>query len=148
MSGRALWEEKVERPARAAEPTLDPAKVGPEALTFDDVLLVPQYSEVHPREVDTTTRFSRHIPLNIPIVSAAMDTVTEYELAIALARYAVAIPLLAVGMGTVALLAVAPLSVTLDPGAINGLGCPAGTEAAAAVAGVGSTGLAFYVLFT
>ena len=57
-----------------------------EGLTFDDVLLVPAYSEVLPREVDTTTRFSRNIILNIPIVSAAMDTVTEAPLAIALAR--------------------------------------------------------------
>lgn len=57
-----------------------------EGLTFDDVLLVPAYSEVLPREVDTTTRFSRNIALNIPIVSAAMDTVTEAPLAIALAR--------------------------------------------------------------
>ena len=62
------------------------AKVGPEALTFDDVLLVPQRSDVHPREVDLRTRFSRRITLNIPIVSAAMDTVTEARLAIALAR--------------------------------------------------------------
>jgi len=61
-------------------------KVGPEALTFDDVLLVPRLSEVHPREVRLGTRLSRRIPLNIPIVSAAMDTVTESELAIALAR--------------------------------------------------------------
>ena len=62
------------------------AKVGPEVLTFDDVLLVPRLAEVHPREVDTRTRFSRRITLNVPIVSAAMDTVTEFELAIALAR--------------------------------------------------------------
>ena len=61
-------------------------KVGPEALTFDDVLLVPRLSEVHPRDVKLGTRLSRRIPLNIPIVSAAMDTVTESELAIALAR--------------------------------------------------------------
>jgi IMP dehydrogenase len=61
-------------------------KVGPEALTFDDVLLVPRYADVHPRDVDLRTRFSRRIPLNVPIVSAAMDTVTESELAIALAR--------------------------------------------------------------
>ncbi|MBI1799843.1 MAG: IMP dehydrogenase [Candidatus Eisenbacteria bacterium] len=61
-------------------------KVGPEALTFDDVLLVPRLSEVHPRDVQLTTRFSRRIALNIPIVSAAMDTVTESELAIAMAR--------------------------------------------------------------
>ena len=87
MSGRALWEEKVE-PAPSAHASLGRwgDKVGPEALTFDDVLLVPHYSEVHPRDVDTSTRFSRNIPINIPIVSAAMDTVTEYELAIALAR--------------------------------------------------------------
>ena len=55
-------------------------------LTFDDVLLVPAYSEVLPREVSTVGRFSRNIQLNIPIVSAAMDTVTEATLAIALAR--------------------------------------------------------------
>ncbi|MFZ1523536.1 MAG: IMP dehydrogenase [Saprospiraceae bacterium] len=55
-------------------------------MTFDDVLLVPSYSEVLPREVDTSTNFTRNIRLNIPIVSAAMDTVTEYKLAIAMAR--------------------------------------------------------------
>ncbi|MFI5054679.1 MAG: IMP dehydrogenase, partial [Acidimicrobiia bacterium] len=62
------------------------AKVGPEALTFDDVLLVPARSDVHPRDVDIRTRFSRRITLEVPIVSAAMDTVTEARLAIALAR--------------------------------------------------------------
>jgi IMP dehydrogenase len=56
------------------------------ALTFDDVLLVPRHSLVHPREVSTTTRFTRGIPLNVPLVSAAMDTVTEAEMAIAMAR--------------------------------------------------------------
>ncbi|MDE5851929.1 MAG: IMP dehydrogenase, partial [Alistipes sp.] len=61
-------------------------RVLPEGLTFDDVLLVPAYSEVLPREVDVKTRFSRNIQLNIPIVSAAMDTVTEAPMAIALAR--------------------------------------------------------------
>lgn len=61
-------------------------RVQPEGLTFDDVLLVPAYSEVLPREVSVKTRFSRSIELNIPIVSAAMDTVTEAPLAIALAR--------------------------------------------------------------
>ena len=61
-------------------------RVQPEGLTFDDVLLVPAYSEVLPREVRLETRFSRNIRLNIPIVSAAMDTVTEAPLAIALAR--------------------------------------------------------------
>ncbi len=61
-------------------------KVGPEALTFDDVLLVPSLSEIHPREVDVRSRFTRNITVNIPVVSAAMDTVTEAALAIALAR--------------------------------------------------------------
>jgi IMP dehydrogenase/GMP reductase/intein/homing endonuclease len=58
----------------------------PEALTFDDVSLVPGRSDVLPTEADTTTRFSRNIPLNIPISSAAMDTVTESHLAIAMAQ--------------------------------------------------------------
>jgi IMP dehydrogenase len=57
-----------------------------EGLTYDDVLLVPSYSEVLPRQVDTTTLFSRNIKLNIPIVSAAMDTVTDATMAIAMAQ--------------------------------------------------------------
>ncbi|HOW40016.1 MAG TPA: IMP dehydrogenase [Bacteroidales bacterium] len=57
-----------------------------EGLTFDDVLLVPAFSEVLPREVDLSSMFSRKIRLNTPVVSAAMDTVTEEELAIAIAR--------------------------------------------------------------
>jgi IMP dehydrogenase len=57
-----------------------------EGLTFDDVLLVPAYSEVLPREVSTRSKFTRNITLNIPIVSAAMDTVTDDRLAIAMAR--------------------------------------------------------------
>jgi len=57
-----------------------------EGLTFDDVLLVPGKSSVLPRDVDVTTYLTPEIKLNIPIVSAAMDTVTESELAIALAR--------------------------------------------------------------
>ncbi|MFT3745544.1 MAG: IMP dehydrogenase [Pyrinomonadaceae bacterium] len=57
-----------------------------EGLTFDDVLLVPAYSEVLPGEVDTRTKFSRNISLNIPLCSSAMDTVTEASLAIALAQ--------------------------------------------------------------
>ena len=61
-------------------------KLVAEGLTFDDVLLVPAYSEVLPRNVDISTRFTRNIKLNAPIVSAAMDTVTEAELAIAIAR--------------------------------------------------------------
>ena len=56
------------------------------ALTFDDVLLVPRHSTVHPREVSTQSLFTRTIPLNIPLVAAAMDTVTEAEMAIAMAR--------------------------------------------------------------
>jgi IMP dehydrogenase len=70
MSGRVDWTHKV----------------GPEALTFDDVLLVPRLSSVHPRDVEVRSRFSRRIEINVPIVSAAMDTVTEAELAIAIAR--------------------------------------------------------------
>ena len=61
-------------------------RVQQEGLTFDDVLLVPAYSEVLPREVSIKSRFSRNIALNIPIVSAAMDTVTEAPMAIAIAR--------------------------------------------------------------
>ncbi|MBQ5853176.1 MAG: IMP dehydrogenase, partial [Rikenellaceae bacterium] len=61
-------------------------RIKTEGLTFDDVLLVPAYSEVLPREVDITSKFTRNIRLNTPIVSAAMDTVTEAELAIAIAR--------------------------------------------------------------
>ena len=61
-------------------------KINDEGLTFDDVLLIPAYSEVLPRNVDIVSRFSRNIVLNTPIVSAAMDTVTEADLAIALAR--------------------------------------------------------------
>ena len=57
-----------------------------EGLTFDDVLLVPAYSEVLPREVNLRGQFSRNIHLNIPVVSAAMDTVTESTMAISLAR--------------------------------------------------------------
>lgn len=57
-----------------------------EGLTFDDVLLIPAYSEILPNETDTSTRFSRNIKLNIPICSSAMDTVTEASLAIALAQ--------------------------------------------------------------
>jgi IMP dehydrogenase len=65
---------------------LDSNKFLFEALTYDDVLLLPAYSEVLPREVSTQSRLTRNISLNIPIVSAAMDTVTEAALAIALAQ--------------------------------------------------------------
>ena len=57
-----------------------------QGLTYDDVLLVPSYSETLPREVNISTKFSRNIQLNIPIISAAMDTVTESQMAIAMAR--------------------------------------------------------------
>jgi len=61
-------------------------KVIGEGLTYDDVLLVPAYSEVLPREVDVQTQFTRNIAINIPVISAAMDTVTESKMAIALAQ--------------------------------------------------------------
>jgi IMP dehydrogenase len=57
-----------------------------EGLTFDDVLLVPDYSEVTPKEVDTSGLFTRNIRLNIPLASAAMDTVSESKMAIAMAQ--------------------------------------------------------------
>ena len=57
-----------------------------QGLTYDDVLLVPAYSETLPREVSLKSRFSKNIPLNIPVISAAMDTVTESKMAIAMAR--------------------------------------------------------------
>ncbi len=66
--------------------SLDSSKFIGEGLTYDDVLLVPAYSEVLPREVDTSSYFTKKIKLNTPIVSAAMDTVTEYQLAIAIAQ--------------------------------------------------------------
>lgn len=65
---------------------LDSTKFVAEGLTYDDVLLIPAYSEVLPRDVDTSTYLTRNIKLNIPIVSAAMDTVTEALLAIAIAQ--------------------------------------------------------------
>lgn len=61
-------------------------KIVMDGLTFDDVLLIPAYSEVLPKTVELRTRFSRHIELNIPFVTAAMDTVTESAMAIAIAR--------------------------------------------------------------
>lgn len=66
--------------------TTNNPKIISEGLTYDDVLLVPHYSEVLPREVSIHSYFSRNIPLNVPIVSAAMDTVTESAMAIAIAR--------------------------------------------------------------
>lgn len=66
--------------------TAHETKILGEGLTYDDVLLVPAYSEVLPREVNIQSKFSRNITLNVPIVSAAMDTVTESSMAIAIAR--------------------------------------------------------------
>lgn len=74
---RPVHEQRLETPS---------AKVIGEGLTYDDVLLVPAYSEVLPREVDIRSQFSRNIQLNIPVVSAAMDTVTGSELAISIAQ--------------------------------------------------------------
>jgi IMP dehydrogenase len=65
---------------------MNSSKIIGEGLTYDDVLLVPAYSEIFPRDVNISTQFSRNIRLNVPIVSAAMDTVTESALAIALAQ--------------------------------------------------------------
>ncbi len=62
---------------------MDPIK---EALTFDDVLLSPNYSEVLPSEVSTNTSLSKNLKLNIPILSSAMDTVTESKMAITIAK--------------------------------------------------------------
>src|SRR5256886_6232634 len=69
-------------------PTLLYTETGPAtALTFDDVLLVPRHSDVLPTEVDVSTRLTRRIRLSVPLVSAAMDTVTESRLAIAMAQH-------------------------------------------------------------
>ena len=73
--------------SQQAQPADPGARVSAEpSLTFDDVLLLPGYSEIHPRDVETTTQLTREITLNIPIVSAAMDTVTESALGIAIAQ--------------------------------------------------------------
>ncbi len=61
-------------------------KIVMDGLTYDDVLLIPAYSEVLPRTVDLSTKFSKNIELKIPFVTAAMDTVTEAKMAIAIAR--------------------------------------------------------------
>lgn len=65
---------------------IDSSKLLYEALTYDDVLLVPAYSEILPRDTSTVAQLTRNIRLNVPLISAAMDTVTEYEMAIAVAQ--------------------------------------------------------------
>ena len=62
------------------------AKIIGEGITFDDVLLVPHYSDIIPNEVDLSTNLTKNIRLNIPFISAGMDTVTEHHMAIAMAR--------------------------------------------------------------
>ena len=64
----------------------DPSKFLYEALTYDDVLLAPAYSEILPRDTSTKTQLTRQIQINVPLLSAAMDTVTEYQLAVAIAQ--------------------------------------------------------------
>ena len=61
-------------------------KIAFEGITYDDVLLIPAYSEVLPRETSVSTRLTKNITLNIPLISAAMDTVTDSQMAIAIAR--------------------------------------------------------------
>src|SRR5688500_5921206 len=74
-------------PSRIEEPRNDAPRVREDvALTFDDVLLVPRHSLTHPRDVSIASRFTRGITLQVPFASAAMDTVTESEMAIAMAR--------------------------------------------------------------
>src|SRR5262245_57251320 len=84
----ATSEQSASGPSRIEEPASSGMSRVREtlALTFDDVLLVPRHSLTHPRDVNVVSRFSRGIELRIPLVSAAMDTVTESEMAIAMAR--------------------------------------------------------------
>ncbi|MFO7632006.1 MAG: IMP dehydrogenase [Caldilinea sp.] len=84
IATQLAWTEGARNGARSVEETLTRLEV--EALTFDDVLLIPGYTETLPNEVNLSTALHPRLRLNIPIISAAMDTVTESELAIALAR--------------------------------------------------------------
>src|SRR5215472_10090767 len=78
---------EIGRVERLDDSTLDRSdKFGKEGLTFDDVLLVPAESSVLPNDVSTATRLTRTIVLEVPVISAAMDTVSEARMAIALAR--------------------------------------------------------------
>src|ERR1700689_3922555 len=75
--------------ARTEQPITDmteAAKFDPPALTFDDVLLLPAHSAILPSEADVTARLSRNVTLSVPLVSSAMDTVTEARMAVAMAR--------------------------------------------------------------
>src|SRR4029453_13779055 len=80
---RALYSRGARAPGHHRA---EPMRILEEALTFDDVLLVPAYSEVLPREVDLSTRITRKVSVNLPVLSAAMDTVTEARLAITIAQ--------------------------------------------------------------
>src|SRR6516162_9841317 len=82
---RCLWRRAVPRPILSLEVSMIDGPIS-EGLTFDDVLLLPGKSSVLPTEVDTTTQFTRKLTINIPLASAAMDTVTESRLAIGISR--------------------------------------------------------------
>jgi len=83
LEGQGLAQPRILRPPSDPNSAM---RLSEEALTFDDVLLTPAFSNILPREVDLTTPLTREIRLNVPLLSAAMDTVTEARLAIALAQ--------------------------------------------------------------
>jgi IMP dehydrogenase len=85
MTTRTLRRDPISKQAATGDQARS-GKIRGQALTYDDVLLVPAYSEVLPREVDVSSTFTRRIALNVPIASSAMDTVTEARMAIAMAR--------------------------------------------------------------